>query len=58
MDTVSDPSAADPRGLQVIGMMLAALLVATTLIAALLVHRGPAAEAYGSGYNTSAQRVR
>jgi len=58
MDTLNEPAAADYRGLQVIGMMLAALLVTTTVIAAMLVHRGPAGEAYGSGYNTSAQRLR
>jgi hypothetical protein len=56
MHSLTEPSVADRRGLQMIGMALATLMLATTLIAAILVHRGPAGEDFRSSYGTSAQR--
>jgi hypothetical protein len=57
MHSMTEPSVADRRSLQLIGLTLAAMLTATTIIAAVLVHRGPAGDDHRSSYSTSAQRL-
>lgn len=57
MQSLTQPSAADRRGLQLIGMTLAASMMAATIISAILLHRGTTGEDYRSSYSTSAQRL-
>ena len=57
MQSLTEPSAADRRGLQLIGVTLALSMMAATVIAGILIHRGPIGEEQRSSTTTSAQRV-